>query len=61
MIAFIENGVTYSIFATKDEVTVIANTDEFALKVKSKTFKAAIADAKKAVKEFAEPVVDLPF
>lgn len=53
MLAFKENGVTYHIFATKDEVTVYAKTKTFTVHAKGKKFKETIAKAKKAVKEEA--------
>ncbi|MBY0122134.1 hypothetical protein [Bacillus sp. S/N-304-OC-R1] len=53
MLAFREKGVTYHIFATKDEVTVYAATKTFAVNAKGKTFKETIAKAKKAVRKEA--------
>lgn len=53
MIAFREKGVTYHIFATKNEVTVYAATKTFTVSAKGGTFKETIAKAKKAVHEEA--------
>lgn len=39
MLAFIEDGVTYHIFATKNEVTVYAMSKTFTVSAKSGTFK----------------------
>lgn len=53
MIAFKEDGVTYSIFATENEVIVAAWTTKKAVKVTGPTFKGTISAAKKAIKELA--------
>lgn len=53
LIAFKETGVTYHIFARKNEVTIYAMTKTFTVHAKGKTFKETIAKAKKAVQEEA--------
>lgn len=53
MIAFKENGVTYNVFATKNEVTIYATTKTFTVHAKGKKFKETITKAKKAVRSEA--------
>ncbi|MBS4193224.1 hypothetical protein KHA94_24335 [Bacillus sp. FJAT-49705] len=50
-LGFVEAGVRYHIFATKNEVTVIAISKTFTINVNGKTIKEAISNSKKVIRE----------